>query len=286
MNAWQTLMVLMGAGLASGREIAVNFAQFGLWGLVGLAAGLSVLYLLCGEMPANRACTLLSQSLLIATGGAMLAASAHVWALTLPVRHAEIIGAATTMAAAMLLARNAERGSAWITAALLVLMVMLILLGYALAPMRAVRVEPVKPVSSILRGFAWGGFNAALVSASGMHRGKRGACIALLALLIAAWLLLQRHSALMAEPMPFVKLAMRFGRGGYLLIAASIYLAALGTLAACIRGLRHGWEIAGIILLSFVGFAEAVGVVYPLLGAIGGVVLLISKMMKISRQGF
>ena len=95
MLAWELVGAVVGAGMASGREIASFFTQYGGWGMVGILLSVGVLVWLSdvrhpapwhGRWP-ERLWQLLQTLLLIATGGAMLSGSGEVAALTLSLIH-------------------------------------------------------------------------------------------------------------------------------------------------------------------------------------------------------
>ena len=95
---------VVGAGFASGKEIASFFSRFGRWSWVGILLAVAVVGAVClgvlrhpgvaGMPPAwhrrapGRLWTALFTGLMAATGGAMLAGAGEVAALLLPVRGA------------------------------------------------------------------------------------------------------------------------------------------------------------------------------------------------------
>ena len=160
---------VVGAGLASGREIAAFFSRFGAWSRGGVVLACMVLGLTAALQSPGRGRfghlrALLQKLLLAATGGAMLSAAGHVAALCLPVHGAGAAGMAVTLLAAWLLANRTRAGLAWVSALLLTGMAATAALAFCLPPMQAVRVEA-KPgaAEALLRAAVYGGFNAVLV---------------------------------------------------------------------------------------------------------------------------
>lgn len=289
---WELLGAVVGAGLASGREIASFFGRYGVWGFAGVAAAVTALYLLGGtELPhiwrgrwPERLWRGLLTLLLIATGGAMLAGAGEVASLTLPLHGAYWLGMAGTLLLAWLLARRTVTGLMWVSRAMLAVLAALIVLGLTLPPMQAVALTEPSIPASLLRGVTYGGFNAALMqpvmagaSALPQRERKRGlliACGLTAALLTAGNAVLLRHPALLGEALPFVRLMSRLGQTGYWLGAVALYLAILTTLTVCIRSTGGGWlATAGIVLAAMLGFSGVVDAAYPLLG--GGCAVLL-----------
>lgn len=282
---WELLGAVVGAGLASGREVASFFGRYGAWGFAGIALAAGTLGLLGGtevpqgwrgRWPEALWRTLLTL-LLVATGGAMLAGAGEVAALTLPLRGAYWLGMAGTLALAWYLARRTATGLMWVSRAMLVVLAALIGLGLTVEPMQAVRLEEACVPAALLRGVTYGGFNAALMQpvmagAGGLAQKERRralliACLLTAALLSAGNAALLRHPALMGEALPFVRLMARLGQAGYWLGAAAMYLAILSTLTVCLRSAGGGPLAAvGVVLVALIGFTGVVDAAYPLLG--------------------
>lgn len=290
--AWELLGAAVGAGLASGRELASFFACYGKWGWLGIVlAATVILALLPAEIPMSwqgrwpkKLWLLLQGLLMIVTGGAMLAGAGEVTALMLPVHGAYWAGIAATLALAWLLAHRTHVGLAWVSMMLLCAMTVLIIAGILLPPMRAARIDEMHPVDALWRGMAYGGFNAALMRPVMEHRGAKPAgmrrgCILIALLLSAGTALLQRHPALIPEPMPFVRLASCYGPAGYGLCAVCLYLAILSTLTACIRALGAGvLPLGALLAAALVGFSGTVGTAYPVLGGICTIMLVAMRL--------
>lgn len=299
MLAWELVGAVVGAGLASGREIASFFTQYGGWGMLGVVLSVGVLVCLadvtlptswCGRWP-ERLWQLLLTLLLVVTGGAMLSGAGEVAALTLPLVGAYWLGMVVTLILAWVLAKRTISGLAWVSRGLLAVLAVLICLGFTVAPMQAACLQEAQPFQAMLRGIAYGGFNAALqapimagaVSQTSRQR-RRSAWVAggmMLCLLLLGNAVLLRHPALIGESMPFLLLMNRFGKLGYVLGGISLYLAILSTLTACLRGLRGTvLPMLGIVLVSSLGFTGVVEVAYPLLGGGCFLMLMAAKFMN------
>ena len=109
---------VVGAGFASGKEIASFFSRFGGWSWAGIMLAVAVVGAVClgvmrrpgvAGMPLawqsrglGRLWTALFTGLMAATGGAMLAGAGEVAALLLPVRGAYWLGMGATLVLAWL----------------------------------------------------------------------------------------------------------------------------------------------------------------------------------------
>lgn len=281
---WELLGAVVGAGLASGKEIASFFTQYGTWGTVGvLLAPLTMICLTGTDLPVSwrdkwpeKAWKLLLSVLLLATGAAMLAGSDVVASLLLPFQHAGRVGTVLTFLLAWLLAYHTRAGLAWVSRILFVLLVLLLLLGLCLPPMKAVVMPSACPAIVVAKACAYGGFNAALqtailrenASCSSRKMGSvRWAGCILLMLLLVGHAVLLRHPALLPEPMPFVQLTSFLGDQSYYLGLSGMYLAILSTLTACLRSLKKRFpSLLCMVVLSLFGFSGVVDAIYPLLG--------------------
>ena len=299
---------VIGAGFASGREVASFFARFGAWSWLGAAAAVAVLGGLCwrlmehpgeGGMPLHwRGCWLeylwrgMFVSLMMATGGAMMAGGGEIAALMLPLHGARCIGLMGTLALAWLLAGRENAGLAAVSKGLIACLLAVVLAGLFLPVRETASLRPAgSGWVSLAQGLCYGGFNAALaapvISLTGaeLTRKEQLRCAGWFTLLMAVLLacgnaVLLRHAALQEAQLPFVMLLSAWGKAGYCLGGAALYLAALTTLVACLRGLklllpRHmGAAAVGVALLSLSGLEGMVGVAYPVLG--GGCFLLLA----------
>lgn len=256
---------VVGAGFASGREIARFFSGPGAAAAITLAS-LSLLFFflrLCAKMESlgvsdarslcaarfgsrlGAVCGGLFFLLSAVTAGAMLAACAELAALTLPIRHAYGVGMAVSLALGLLLARKSVRGLAVSGAALCALMPVLLLRLYVLPAGEACfypAMSPDLPVHALGNGLSYAALNAAMLlgtlpmllklSRKTRRRAVLLFCLLFLALLSLGSAVLSRHAALaLSHPMPFLALS-RSLNGGYALIALCLYAAALSTLVA------------------------------------------------------
>ncbi len=312
-TAAEVIGAIIGAGFASGREIDAFFTRSGPWGWAGLAAAAAVVGAVCttiltrpgaAGMPENwqgRPMAAiwrgLFAGLMAVTGGAMLAGAGEVAALTLPFHGAKGVGMAATLLAAWMLSRGDGGGMAWVSRALIGCMTAMLTAGLAQKPLTGVPLRAsCAPWTALARGVCYGGFNVALavpvLSEQGrMTAPERRRCAATVAALFFVLLavgngVLCRHSALQGEALPFVRLLSLWGKPGYWLGGAALYLADLTTLTAALRGIRdlsggrsgiRRTLLAAVIGLSLLGFGEVVGRVYPLLG--GACVILLALAM-------
>ncbi len=304
MLAWELVGAVVGAGLASGQEIASFFTQYGSWSwLCILVAVFALMWLAEARFPEHlkdrwfgSVWQALLSGLLIATGGAMLSGAGEIAALTLPVHGAYWIGMALTLLAAWLLASRTQTGLARISRLMLMVLASLIGLGFVIPPMRSATLDSAWLSEGMLASLAYGGFNAALMSpiltvcnASKKDMGKsiRTAGVLILAILFLGNAVLLRHNVLLGEAMPFLKMMQNFGRMGYWLGASGLYLAILSTLTACIRGLNGRiLPCIGIATVSLLGFSGVVEQVYPALGGLCFVVLAAAKFLNWPTKSF
>lgn len=291
MLTWELLGAVVGAGLASGREIASFFSQYGNWSFAGIVLAATVLVWLGGtSIPQRwqgrwhgRIWQQLLWLLLAATGGAMLSGAGEVAGLVLPLSGAYWLGTFVTLGVAWLLAHRTAKGLAWVSRVLLGVLAVLIAAGFLLPPMQAVNLTAVHVPLALVRGLAYGGFNAALEiplmskavgSPAEKKRSLLCAGVVVFLLLVLGNLVLLRHPALIGETMPFIRMLSGLGHAGYYLGAICLYLAVLSTLTACLRGLGRGWLPVMVVgLISLFGFSGVVEMIYPLLG--GGCCLML-----------
>lgn len=303
--------VVLGAGFASGREIAAFFTRFGSWSWLGVAGAAIVMGGVCrgvlrrpgvAGMPVSWAGTWremlwrgLFALLLGAAGGAMLAAGGELAALVLPLPRAQAIGWCITLVLAWLMSRRENPALAQVSRGLIAVLVCVLGAGLFLPVSPGVAIVNGSPWASLPMGVCYGGFNAALAAPVMASVGEillpeqRRRCSAAFAWVTAALLcfangVLLRHGALVGESMPFVRLLSALGQGGYLLGAGALYLASLTTLTACMKGLRGllgrhgGWSWLAMAALSLGGMGNIVGVAYPVLG--GSCALLLGYSLR------
>ncbi|MDO5379050.1 MAG: hypothetical protein Q4G52_12015 [Clostridia bacterium] len=313
---------VIGAGFASGREITRFFAGHGAASgaaIVCALATLSALFLrlsaqleraqspsfsaLCSARfghALGRLTSVLFLLLMGTTGGAMLAACAELAALTVPVSHAYALGLALSLLLGAALACAGLGGLALPGAALLVLLPVLLVRLLRLPAGEACflpAMSPDLPVRAAADGAIYGALNAAMLSGAmpmllALPSRARRRAVWLFAALFGALLVLgcavcRRHlPAVWNQPMPFVALGRALGSGGYLLLAACLYAAALSTLSAMLAGLIRllpfgpGASAACACLLCTLlaraGFGPIVSSGYPVLGALcAGLMLLL-----------
>lgn len=291
---------VIGAGFASGREIAAFFSRFGMWSWPGVILAGVVMGWICrgvlrspgvAGMPRSWLGTWrqwlwqgMFTALLGATGASMLAGGGEIAALVLPLRGARLLGLGLTLALGWQLAGRESRSLAGVCRGLLICLVGVVLAGLFLPARQAVAVAGWGGGEGMLMGLCYGGFNVALATPVMAQWGQRmphrekprcawTAAVVITLLLACGNGALLRNTALLDEQLPFVMLLSPLGRWGYLLAAAALYLAALTTMAACLRGLRAmagrwTWLCAAVMaVLSLGGLEAIVGLVYPALGA-------------------
>lgn len=292
MLTWELIGAVVGAGLASGREIASFFSKSGGWSWAGIVmAVLTMVFLGDVRIPVSwqgrwpaRLWRKMTALLLTATGGAMLSGAGEIASLTLPAGGAYWLGLGLTLVLSWVLAHRTPGGLAAVSRALLCVLAALILLGFAIRPMQAVPLSSGGALAGLLRAVSYGGFNAALqmplmmASSCGGQKRRRAIWLAdgiILLLLLMGNAVLLRHPALLGEPMPFIRMLQSFGKPGYYLGALSLYLAILSTLTACLRGLGGGvLPLGGVFLAALLGFTGVVERAYPILG--GGCLMMLA----------
>ncbi len=304
MLTWELLGALLGAGFASGREIAAFFARYGKWGYAGAALAAVVLVWLAGtEIPTQwkgrwqaRIWQMLLTALLIATGGAMLAGAGEVASLVLPWRGAYWVGMLITMLGASWLAHGTSVGLVFVSRSMVMVFVCVMIIGLISPGAKDYTIQVIDPMEAIARGLCYGGFNAALLipvirhSNASEHVKRRALCCTGAVTLLLIWvgcMALGSQPGLIYEAMPFVKLLNNTGKWGYFLSAACMYLAILSTLTACMRGLgRNPLCTCGIVLVSLLGFSRVVEEAYAVLGGACMAFLIMAKFMNCSRKAF
>lgn len=293
---------VVGAGFASGKEIALFFSRFGVWSWAGIAVAVAVVGGVClgvmrcpgvagmplcwqGRVP-GRLWTALFTGLMAATGGAMLAGAGEVAALLLPVRGAYWLGAAATLGLAWMLAGRKLKTLPMVSRALILCLAAVVVLGAVLPRREAAQLHTASRAqlpAGLVCGACYGGFNVALacpaaadgaeLTARQRRRCTGMVCLVLGLLLGCGNLVLVRSPGLQGETLPFIRMLAPLGRVGYGLCGAALYLAALTTLAAALRGLKahlgrgYAAGAAAVAALSLGGLERMVTRVYPLLGA-------------------
>lgn len=298
---------VIGAGFVSGREVMSFFSRYGVhsWWLI-LVSALTMLALctLCMRRASCRQgiswCELYRQGgqktaalaqgytllLLSAVSGAMVSASGHIVSLLWAWEWAYSIGAVGTLVMVWFLSQWGVKQLSLISGLLTVLflgMMVLILKNDAYQASVALREEAGLPglLLAALSAAAYGAMNIA-IAIGVICRAGQARCRAndrqavLFSLLLVGLLFLSnylylKHPELSREALPVVKLFNGFGRIGYLLSAALLYLAIVTTLFAVIYALRGAIEpfvpskglAAGLCMgiplaISTIGFTDIV----------------------------
>ena len=284
---------MIGAGFASGREIMQFFSLYGSfsWVLVILAAGVTALMLRLmlarqrETLPAGRALLFLFS---LAVGGGMTAAAGELWALTVPVRYARILGSVITLAACLCLAGGSLRSMAWLGRILLPLLLSVLVLCLRVpgASPKKSSINIWEGILAMINAVGYCGLNgmtaAGVLNSSWSRKEQTGISLAvglLTALLLglANAALLPHAETLSDAALPTVSLLRAYGKLGYYVSAAVLYLAASTTLIAVLRGLmtlsahyipRYRKSLVGlsVLTISLLGFEDIVGKAYPALG--------------------
>lgn len=289
--AFELLGAMVGAGFASGREIASFFTEGGRWSWLGIAAAVATLgglLMMIHDAKTDRRSVwyvVLTRIMLIVTGGAMISCCGETAMLLLPVKQARLAGMIASIAAAWLLAQRTEQGLSLLSRAMALVLLLLMMMELTQREPPAVLLHCKGMLETLLRGIAWGGFNAALISpvmlsakmkSGDDRRGLAFFCVMALLLLTAGNAVLMRNPGSMQSSAPFVLLANRWGRFGFCLSAACLLLAALTTLTAVVRGMSGNvLSLCGMMLVSAAGFGQIVDRVYPFLGAAGIAVIVL-----------
>ncbi len=293
---------MVGAGFASGREIMQFFSLYGTfsWSLAILAAIVTVLMI---RRILARGCenTLVGKVLLslfyVTVGGGMTAAAGELWALTVPVHYARTFGSLITLIMCLHLAGGSLRGMAWLGRILLpfLLAVLILCLRVPGASLNKSAITFWGGILAMINAVGYCGLNG--MTAAGVLCGpwsrKEQTGISLAVGLLTALLLGLGNAALFPHaetlsdaPLPTMMLLRAYGKSGYYLSAAALYLAASTTLIAVLRGLmtlaasylplkKKAWIGIVVLAVSLLGFEDIVGAAYPALGWAYLILLLI-----------
>lgn len=303
---------VIGAGFASGREICAFFARYGEASLLAMLSAVAVIGGMvfaalrrssADGLPENwrgtwwEACwRALFALLLIVTGGAMLAGSGEIAALLLPLRGARLMGMIVTMVFAAYVTWRDWNALPLVSAALVVCMVGMMLLGLRLPVSGGVAVmEKASALQALVSGVCYGGLNVALsvpAMAGGLAdtRERRRAAWLVMAMLGAMLFLgnalMLRHPEVMHVPLPLIQLLREYGMNGYRLCAGTLYLAVLTTCLAALKGLkalsknvlrRYIASQLAVAAVALLGFTQIVDVLYPLLGGLCFLLMLFAS---------
>lgn len=281
---------VVGAGFASGRELAYFFAGHGAYAFCAVLLSCAAIALLFCRLPAQleragaesllslcrvrfgrrfgRLCAGLFFLLFAVTGGAMLAACAELAALVLPLRHAYGLGMLLSLIAAAWLAARGLSGLA-LPGAVLCVLLPLLLVKLLLLPTGEAAFAPAgHALHAAASGLCYGALNAAMVCGTlplllplTKKQRLRAALLfsAMLMLLLTLGVLtLGRHrQAAAGQALPLVYLSRSLGKSGYYLCACTLYAAALSTLCAMLVGLsrmlsaRRGMLLSAALCLLF-----------------------------------
>ena len=304
MLAWELVGAVVGAGLASGREVASFFSQYGVWSWPAILGAAALMYWLV--LPLTRDCSkpLTSTSVwrlyiaiyISSTGGAMIGGAGELAKLLLPVQHAFFVGAGFTLLLCWFLSTRVNHGLAMVSQMTMAVMFCLIMLGFLAEPKASVRISGQMSGKILWKTVTYAGFNTPMmipllinlpISSSKKRKGVIVALALIGGLLMLANAVLQRHSALIFEPMPFTKLLTMYGRLGYWVSSVCIYLAIVSTLTACIKGGQgNPVMMLAMVAVACLGFGGVIDVVYPLLGFAGLVLLAMSNVRNCCRKPF
>ena len=304
---------VVGAGFASGREIMHFFSRYGPWSwcLCALAAGLMgcLTAWIMGETFDIKNTPVLGKALLLplfaAAGGAMTAAAGELFALTLPLLHARTMGDLLTLGAAVAASHRSVRVLGVIGKILAPLMLLAFFFCVRLPPEQDITFPPPTLGTALVELPGYCGLNVMLSvgviqeagqNCTGKERMKIAIFTALLlfALLLAGNAAMLPHAgALKSVPLPAVMLLRNYGKPGFYLSAAVLYLAVFSTLMANVKAIQAllpqniNWSGASAAwlcgLASFIGFEKIVGFAYPLLGWLG-LLLIFGKNFFLSEQ--
>lgn len=296
---------MVGAGFASGREILSFFTQYGAFSwvlLIFAIAGLMFLMhrVMTQETALSTSATgcagklgrLLTLLLSFATAGGMTAATGEIAALTLPISGARLFGMLSTLVLCQLLSKQSVQllhALGWLLLPSLLLAVALCLgCKTASLPSSIPYPNPSQRFWELIAAMGYAGMNTAL-SVQVLHEtAKRcpgstrqtaiGSGLLIGGLLaLFNWAFLPYASQFHTTALPTVMLLRSYGKLGFYLSAAVLYLAAISTLIAVLRTLnvlfaphmpRQGGRIICLIVLiaAFFGFENLIATAYPTLG--------------------
>ena len=312
-TALGVLAAMVGAGIASGREIMHFYSRFGpfSWLLVLFSGALLGLLTRRVMDTGDGEAALLPQgpwllpgkcllaALYLAVGGGMTAAAGELMALTLPVGNARLLGGAVTLGLCAFLAKKTLAALNCLGGALLLGMTALFLacLGVPKEPQALSGPTAGAAVLGAAEAACSCGMNVLLASAVIREGGKGSTAreknrIAAETGLLTGGLLtignaaLLPHAALLSDAaLPTVLLLRAYGKTGYYGAAALLYLAVATTLIAVLRGFfalfspgrasfRVPLALLGAGAASLLGFQGVVASAYPVLGLLCLLLLL------------
>ena len=273
-NAMACIGAVVGAGFASGREVAAFFSRYGVHGWWLIAAASALMTGLCRlcmretircgaecwcelyevEKPwlkgAAQICAVL---LLILTAGAMIAASGQMAALIWNVERAYVIGAAGTLFAAWLLGYGSMKPLGWLSGILIVLFLAAIAAGLT-APGSQIVQTTVQDslLTAAVRSAGYASMNMTLAigvvsrcaSRDDGQNLKTAFAFGIITFVMMGFshCLYSKHPEWLFESFPLVRIVAGFGRTGFLLSALLVYLSVFTSLTAVIYALRCAVE--------------------------------------------
>ncbi len=287
---------MVGAGFASGREVMAFFSRYGgfswaLCALVGAETGLLTERILRRDREqTGLAVTWLLMLLYLFLAGGMTAASGALWALTVPLHAARTLGGGATLLLCVTVSRYPLKIMGKLGWGLGILLLTAVILCY-LIPSQAAETEQARQtdfIPAVLRALGYGCMNVTLsrgilndLREHGTKKQKKR--IALASGLTAGGLLMMENGVLLRHlpdlqdaAMPMVMLLRGFGKAGYILSAALLYISVVTTLIAVCGGVRallprdtekgmilFGLSVCCVALLGFEGIVDRW---YPILG--------------------
>ncbi len=299
---------VVGAGFASGREIMQFFSQYGAlsWILILFSAVLMALLLFwlmkndAAMADLNRTASFRILWILLygAVSGGMISASGELSALTIPIHYARLLGMAVTLMLCVKLSngtiRELGRLGRGLIPGMAVLFFLCMLFQKKAAPSFSFSAK------AFLHAAGYCGLNAVLAAAVTAQAGKdktprekRGITIfsglifgSLLALGNGA--LLPYRTELHSAALPMVMLLRNYGKAGFYLSALVLYLAVATTLIACLRGMqallpgkrKDIWAALIAAMGALMGFQDIVAKIYPVLGWLCLMSLLVPSILK------
>ena len=307
------LAAVVGAGFASGREIIRFFSRWGVmsWPLIVLCAvsAAAMAYRMMRQagtlFQAGRASRLASwilAAMYLCVAGGMAASAGELAALTVPARHARSLGLLCTLAGCAAMSGkplNALRRMGYILIPLLIAAwTMCLRLPRAVEVHVALPYAPINYLLSPLLTLFYCAMNMTLCTGvmqnvafqcnrKQQKRLAAGIGVSLgLMLCLGNAAFLPHIGLLLSQPLPTVMLLRSFGKTGFYLSAAVLYLAVVTTLIAAltaVRGLLPVHGIAGSLVfaaagaIACLGFSQIVAWAYPALGAMGILLMLPRK---------
>lgn len=242
-------------------------------------------------------------AMLFCVAGAMTAAAGELAALTVPLMHARLAGSVATLSLAMALSCRCVRVLPGLGRMLVPLLLLAWTLCAGLPREQAASVTAiswVQGIQGVAYAICYGAMNVMLdigplcqmgkLCGDGQRRRIAFICGLVLGglLLCGNAVFLSRGAMVLDQPLPIVFLLRGYGKTGYYLSAALLYLAVLTTLIPLCQGINDllmEWRgknirfLAGLLcfLLSLAGFGALVARVYPALGLISLILFLFAK---------